>query len=29
MYMKEVKRLAELYPEFLDQTFMNGEWVML
>jgi hypothetical protein len=28
-YMKEVKQLAELYPEFLDQTFMNGEWVML
>jgi hypothetical protein len=29
-YMKEVKRLAGLYPECLeDQTFMNGEWVML
>jgi hypothetical protein len=28
-YMKEVKRLADLYPEFLDPTFMNGESVML
>jgi hypothetical protein len=29
-YVKEVKRLAGLYPECLgDQTFMNGEWVML
>jgi hypothetical protein len=29
-YMKEVKRLVGLYPECLeDQTFMNGEWVML
>ena len=30
-HMKEVQRLAELlYPECLeDQTFMNGEWVML
>jgi hypothetical protein len=29
-YMKEVKRLAGLYPEYLgDQTFMNGGWVML
>ena len=29
-HMKESKRLAELHPECLaDQTFMNGEWVML
>ena len=29
-HMMEVQRLAELYPECLeDQTFMNGEWVML